>query len=156
MSAHQSSISQKRSFPERVAHAVGFEVMAILISAPVASWLLNKSMFDMGALALMLSTTAMIWNIIYNSLFDKLWPLSKVPRTLRVRIFHALGFEGGFILMGLPIAAAWLGIGLWPAFMLEIGFFLFFLPYTVVYNWVYDLLRQRLLSNTLPQASDRI
>lgn len=135
---------------------MGFEVMAILISAPIASWLLDKSMFDMGALALMLSTSAMIWNIIYNSLFDKLWPQSKVPRTLAIRISHALGFEGGFILIGLPIAAAWLGIGLWSAFMLEIGFFLFFLPYTIAYNWVYDLLRQRLLSNGLPKVGDRI
>jgi len=30
--------------------------------------------------------------------------------------------------------------------MLEIGFFLFFLPYTVAYNWVYDTLRQRWMS----------
>jgi len=156
MSAHQSSANQKRSFIERIIHAAGFEVMAILISAPIASWLLDKSMFEMGTLAVMLSTTAMVWNIIYNSLFDKLWPQSKVARTLRVRIFHALGFEGGFILLGLPIAAAWLGIGLWPAFMLEIGFFLFFLPYTVAYNWVYDLLRQRVLSNTQSKVSSRI
>ena len=85
----------------------------------------------------------MIWNIIYNSLFDKFWPVSRVVRTFKIRIAHALGFEGGFILLGLPIAALWLGIGLLDAFMLEVGFFLFFLPYTIAYNWVNDNWRQR-------------
>ncbi|GBU14364.1 hypothetical protein AwEntero_29650 [Enterobacterales bacterium] len=136
----------KKSFGERILHAVGFEALAVLISAPVAAWLLNKSMFEMGTLAILLSTTAMVWNIIYNSVFDRFWPMSRVTRTMKVRVCHALGFEGGFILIGLPIAAGWLGISLLNAFMLEIGFFLFFLPYTIAYNWLYDTLRQRVLN----------
>ncbi len=64
-------------------------------------------------------------------------------RTLKVRIGHAFGFEAGFVLIGLPIAAFMLNISLWQAFVLEIGFFLFFLPYTMAYNWLYDTLRQR-------------
>lgn len=136
----------KKSFGERILHAVGFEALAVLISAPVAAWLLNKSMFEMGTLAILLSTTAMVWNIIYNAIFDRFWPVSRVTRTFKVRVCHALGFESGFILIGLPIAAGWLGISLLNAFMLEIGFFLFFLPYTVAYNWLYDTLRQRVLN----------
>jgi hypothetical protein len=31
-----------------------------------------------------------------------------------------------------------LGVSLLQAFTLEIGFFLFFLPYTMFYNWAYD------------------
>jgi uncharacterized membrane protein len=31
------------------------------------------------------------------------------------------------------------------AFMLEIGFMLFFLPYTMLFNWVWDTLRERVL-----------
>lgn len=137
--------NSKKSLGERILHAVGFEALAVTISAPIAAWLLNKSMFEMGTLAILLSTTAMVWNIVYNSIFDRLWPVSRVPRTLKVRICHALGFESGFILIGLPIAAGWLGISLLNAFMLEIGFFLFFLPYTVFYNWLYDTLRQRIV-----------
>jgi len=34
-------------------------------------------------------------------------------------------------------------VSLWQAFMIEVAFFLFFLPYTVVYNWRYDKLRER-------------
>jgi uncharacterized membrane protein len=38
-----------------------------------------------------------------------------------------------------------LGVTLLQALTLEIGFFLFFLPYTMLYNWVYDSLRERII-----------
>lgn len=134
---------QNKSLVERIVHAVGFEAIAVMICAPLGAWLLNRSMAQVGALAIMLSTVAMVWNIIYNSIFDRFWPVKRVVRNLKVRIFHAFGFEAGFVLIGLPLAAFMLNISLWQAFMLEIGFFLFFLPYTMFYNWVYDTLRQR-------------
>lgn len=134
--------SQKRTFAERVVHAVGFEVIAIAICAPLAAWILNKPLFQMGALAIMLSTVAMVWNMIYNAGFDKFFPVGE-KRRLPLRIAHSLGFEGGFILIGLPLAAWMLNISLLQAFMVEIGFFLFFLPYSVIYNWAYDTLRSR-------------
>ncbi|MBD8164266.1 multidrug/biocide efflux PACE transporter [Erwinia persicina] len=135
-----------RKLKERVFHAVGFEVLAIAIVSPVAAWVMNKPLLQMGALAIMLSTVAMIWNIIYNAGFDRLYPRDKVKRGLALRIMHALGFEGGFILIGLPLAAWMLGVSLWQAFMIEVAFFLFFLPYTVVYNWLYDKLRERFIA----------
>ncbi len=141
-----------RSFFERVIHAIGFEAIAVAICAPVGAWLLDRSMLQMGTLAVILSSVAMLWNIVYNSLFDRFWPVSRVAKTLRVRVFHALGFEGGFILIGLPIAALALGISLLQAFMLEIGFFLFFLPYTMLYNWAYDSLRMRIILARQPAA----
>lgn len=60
-----------------------------------------------------------------------------------MRALHASGFEIGFVVIGVPIAALMLNLSLVQAFMLEIGFFAFMLPYTMAYNWVYDLLRQR-------------
>ena len=135
--------SQKKSFVERIVHAVGFEAIALMICAPVGAWLLNRPIAQVGALTILLSTVAMVWNMIYNTVFDRFWPVTRVVRDLKVRFFHAVGFESGFILIGLPLAAFMLNLTLWQAFVLEIGFFLFFLPYTVVYNWVYDALRQR-------------
>ncbi|CAI1726752.1 Predicted membrane protein [Serratia liquefaciens] len=134
---------QNKSFIERIVHAVGFEAIAVMICAPLGAWLLNRSMVQIGALAVMLSTVAMVWNMVYNTVFDRLWPVSRVARDLKVRVFHALGFEAGFVLIGVPIAAWMLSISFVQAFMLEIGFFLFFLPYTMLYNWVYDTLRER-------------
>lgn len=131
-----------RSLPERILHAVGFEAIAIGICAPTAAWLMNKPLFQMGALAITLSTVAMIWNIIYNAGFDKLYPPAR-KRGMGLRVAHALVFEGGFILIGLPLAAWMLNVTLLQALMVEIGFFLFFLPYTVAYNWGYDWLRAK-------------
>lgn len=134
---------QNKSLVERIVHAVGFEAIAILLSAPIGAWLLDRPILQMGTLAIILSTVAMLWNMAYNTLFDRFWPVSRVVRNLKVRIFHTLGFEGGFIVIGLPLVAWVMNMPLAQAFMLEIGFFLFFLPYTLCYNWVYDTLRQR-------------
>ncbi|WP_327440340.1 multidrug/biocide efflux PACE transporter [Pseudomonas donghuensis] len=144
-----------KSFAERIVHAVGFEVIAVLICAPIGAWLLDRSMLEMGALAVMLSTVAMIWNMLYNAAFDRLWPVSRVARTVKVRALHAGGFETGFVLIGVPIAALMLDVSLVQAFLLEIGFFAFMLPYTMAYNWVYDLLRQRLLRAPVSVARAR-
>lgn len=133
---------QSRSFVERIGHAVGFEVIALVVCAPIAAWLLDRPLSHVGLLAILLSTTAMGWNVVYNLIFDRLWPMGRVPRTLGVRALHALGFEGGLVLAGVPLAAWLLNISLVQAFILDIGFFLFFLPYAFIYNWAYDGLRQ--------------
>jgi uncharacterized membrane protein len=54
---------------------------------PAGAWLLNRSMVQIGALAVMLSTVAMVWNMVYNTVFDRLWPVSRVARDLKVRVF---------------------------------------------------------------------
>jgi uncharacterized membrane protein len=104
-----------------------------LILAPTTAWLMQRSVLEMGGLTILLATTAMIWNIIYNALFDRLWP-SAVKRTAKVRALHALGLRGFYCDRG-EIVAYVLGVSLLQAFTLEIGFFLFFLPYTMFYNW---------------------
>lgn len=141
-----------RSFGERIGHAVGFEVIALILCVPVAAWLLDRPMTHIGLLAVVLSTTAMTWNVIYNMLFDRQWPVARVPRTLKVRTLHALGFEAGFVLASVPLAAWILDISLVHAFMVDIGFFLFFLPYTLAYNWAYDGLRQLWVGRKLAEV----
>ncbi|MFS2225203.1 multidrug/biocide efflux PACE transporter [Pantoea sp. B65] len=135
-----------RTLKERFLHAAGFEVLAILTVAPLAAWIMDKPLFQIGALAIMLSTIAMVWNIIYNRAFDGFYPPDKVKRAVGLRILHALGFEGGFIVIGLPLAAWVLEISLLQALLIEVAFFLFFLPYTIAYNWLWDILRQKLLA----------
>lgn len=141
-----------RTLKERFLHAAGFEVLAIAIVSPLAAWIMDKPLFQMGALAIMLSTVAMLWNMIYNSGFDRLYPPGKVKRDAGLRILHALGFEGGFIVIGLPLAAWMLDVSLLQAFMIEVAFFLFFLPYTVAYNWLWDTLRQKLVERRACQS----
>ena len=97
----------------------------------------------------------MVWNIIYNAAFDRLWPVSRFPRQLKVRALHALGFETGFVIIGVTMVAIVLGVSLLQAFMLEIGFMLFFLPYTMAFNWVWDTLRERVIRHRRPRQTAR-
>jgi len=57
------------------------------------------------------------------------------------RFVHGLGFEAGLVVWCLPVAAWMLDISLLQAFMVELGFFVIILPYTVVYNWAFDRAR---------------
>lgn len=75
-------------------------------------------------------------------IFDHYWPLSKGSRPTKIRIIHAIGFEFSFVIIGLPILALLLDMSLWNAFLLEIGFFVFFLFYTYAFNLSYDKLRE--------------
>lgn len=139
----QSNQLARRSFKERVLHATLFEVIAVAVCAPLLAWAMGKSLAHMGALTLMFSAIAMLWNMIFNVMFDAAQRRMGFERGLWARISHALLFEAGLILVLVPLAAWWLSISLVAAFFLDIGLILFFLPYTLGYNWVYDSLRER-------------
>ena len=151
----QQSNLQRKSLTERIIHAVSFEGLATLILAPTAAWLMQRSVVEMGGLSILLATLAMVWNLIYNAIFDRIWPVSRVVRTLKVRALHAIGFECGFITIGVTAVALLLGVSLMQAFMLEIGFMLFFLPYTMLFNWAWDTLRVRVLRYRQTQIPTR-
>lgn len=64
--------THNKSFAERIVHAVGFKINAVLICAPIGAWLLDRPMLQMSTLAVMLSTIVMLWNMIFNAVFDRL------------------------------------------------------------------------------------
>jgi len=136
-----TAMPPRKSLLERVGQALGFELLALLICAPSMSYLLNTALTDTGALTLMFSAVAMLWNVLFNLLFDRVLHRLGLPRSLLARVAHALLFEFGLMLMLVPIGAWWLAVGLWEALCIDIGIMLFFLPYTFVFNWVYDGVR---------------
>ncbi|MCQ4347687.1 multidrug/biocide efflux PACE transporter [Pseudomonas stutzeri] len=133
----------QRSLGERIGHALAFELIALLICAPALAWLLGKPLLQLGLLTLMFSTVAMLWNMLFNWLFDRAQQRLGFRRDLRVRLCHALLFETGLIVVLVPLAAWWLSIGLLEALLLDIGLILFFLPYTLAFNCGWDGLRER-------------
>ena len=133
-----------RAFRERVFHALLFEVAALLISAPLFSFLTGKPITAVGLMTLIIGTTAVIWNFIYNAIFDRVTRSFIQERTLIIRVIHAILFELGLIVFTIPVIAYLLSMTLVDAFILDIGIILFFLPYTVVFNWVYDFGRERI------------
>jgi uncharacterized membrane protein len=134
-----------RTLPERIVHALAFELLAIGISAPLAAWILNRSVFSMGVLTAVVATIAVAWNMLYNWCFDHLQARWRFDRTTAVRIAHSFGFEGGLVLIAIPFVAWWLDITLWQALWLDIGFVLFYLPYGFLFNLGYDKIRQNLI-----------
>ena len=145
-------MSLKKSIKERFLHSLAFEVIAIAICAPLGAWLLGYSLAHIGLLTLMISLVAMTWNMVFNSLFDRAQRRMGFERTLVARGVHAVIFEIGLLLVVVPLAAWWLGIGLWEAFVLDIGIALFFLPYTFIFNWSYDHVRALVVARREAQA----
>lgn len=135
-----------KSITERIFQAVGFELLAILICTPLLAWLMKKPMLEMGAVTVLIAMLALGWNVVFNRYFDRVLARMNVAHNAWVRVVHALLFEGGLIVMGVPLIAWWLSVSLWQAFLLDIGVLLFFLPYTYVYHWAYDVLRERCIT----------
>ncbi|WNW11079.1 multidrug/biocide efflux PACE transporter [Pseudomonas sp. DTU_2021_1001937_2_SI_NGA_ILE_001] len=135
-----------KTLRERILHALLFEAIGVLICAPVLAWVMDRSLGSMGALTVMISTAAMLWNMLFNAAFDRLRARRRFAMTFTTRALHAIAFEGGLVVIVVPLAAWWLSISLVQAFWLDIGVLLFFLPYTLAFNWTYDLLRERLLT----------
>ncbi len=89
--------------------------------------------------ATMVSFAAIIWNFIYNTMFEA-WEkkLQVNKRTLFIRSLHAVGFEGGLVLICLPIYMLWYKVGLFKAFTMELALLLFFLAYTFIFTLIFD------------------
>jgi uncharacterized membrane protein len=128
----------------RILHAVLFEIGALFILIPLASGLLGVTLFHFGALALMLSVTAMTCNMLYNHVFEWFERRYAWRRTVPVRVGHAIGFEVVLTFATVPLTAWWMGMGWLQAFALDMGLTVYFLTYGFCFNWIYDLVRRRL------------
>ena len=138
-------MSANKSIIERIFQAVGFELLAILICTPLLAWIMDRPMLEMGAVTVVMAALALAWNVVFNGFFDRMLKRFAIAHNAWVRVVHALLFEGGLVALGVPLIAWWLNVSLWQAFLLDIGELLFFLPYTYVYHWVYDVVRERMV-----------
>lgn len=133
----------------RIVHATLFEVGALCILIPLASWLLGYGMGQFGALALMLSATAMLCNMLYNHAFEWFERRHEWRRTVSVRIAHAIGFEVFLTVITVPLTAWWMDMTWLRAFMLDLGLTVYFMAYGFVFNRVYDWTRGMLARRRL-------
>lgn len=122
----------------RIFYVVSYELVAVALT----TWGLTLLGFGggrSGALAVAASTVAMLWNYLWTTVFEAWEHRQHSPtRTVRRRIVHALGFEGGLVLLLLPLVSWLLKVSLLQAFGLEIGLLAFFLGYTFVFAWLFD------------------
>jgi len=123
----------------KVAYVTLFELFAIAITTVGLAHFSSSSLERAGVAALVSSAIAVVWNLIYNTVFER-WEARRVVRgrSWRRRVAHAAGFEAGLLLTLVPFFAWWLDISLWRAFVLDLGLIAFFLVYTFVFSWVFD------------------
>lgn len=127
---------------DRIRHALSFELLGILLATPLGALLFGFPMADIGAVAILSATIAMVWNYIYNWIFDRLLvrATGSSLKTTWMRVVHSVLFEGGLLVALIPFIAWYLQIGLVEALIMDISLSLFFLGYTFVFNWAYDRL----------------
>ncbi|KVT95536.1 hypothetical protein WK59_28780 [Burkholderia ubonensis] len=119
--------------------AILYEAIAIACISPAIAALFGEGLVYSGALSATMSAIALLWNMVYNTLFER-WEATRVQRTrtLGRRIIHACGFEGGLIFILVPVLAWWLKISWLDAFLVDLGLFAFFFCYAFVFQWAFD------------------
>lgn len=145
-----SPLSPPKSLPERVAQALAFEALAILICTPLFGWLFDTGWTAMGVLTLANCLIALAWNVAFNAGFDRTLAALGRANTASTRSVHALLFEGGLVLLCVPFAVWWLRISWAEALLLDAGMLAFFLPYTYLFHWGWDRLRPTTIGHGQP------
>lgn len=116
-----------------------YELIAIAITTTGLAWLSGQGTSHAGAAAVASSLIAVLWNLLYNTLFER-WEARQATRGRGFwrRVAHAIGFEAGLVLALVPLFAWWLQVSLLQAFVLDLGLIIFFLAYTFCFNLAFD------------------
>lgn len=125
----------------RIVQALCYEAIAIAVVGPLLSAAFGEGLSSSMALAALLSAIALAWNYVFNGLFEH-WETRQPTRTrtLRRRLWHGIGFEGGLGLLLVPVMAWWLQISLLAALLADLGLLVFFFFYAIGFTWAFDRL----------------
>lgn len=125
----------------KIVYITAYEIIGMMVSTVGLALLSGQTPSNTGALAIIITTIAVSWNLIYNSLFEY-WESRQVSRvrTLKRRILHAIGFQLTLIIYLIPLIAWWLSITLYHALMLDMALIIAIPCYTFLYNWAFDKL----------------
>lgn len=123
----------------RVLQAILYEVFAIAFVGPVLSFAFDQPASSTFALAVVLSSIALTWNYVFNLLFER-WESRQVVRgrSFARRLAHGIGFEGGLVVILVPVMAYWLEISAMNAFIANLGLLAFFFFYAITFTWAFD------------------
>ncbi|MBJ9984368.1 chlorhexidine efflux PACE transporter AceI [Acinetobacter sp. S40] len=122
----------------RIIHALSYEVILLVIIAIALSFIFNVPMEVTGSLGIAMAVTSVIWNMVFNHFFEKFEHKHQLKRTIKIRILHAIGFEGGLMLATIPMVAYAMKMTIWQAIVLDFGLTMCILVYTFIFQWGYD------------------
>lgn len=123
----------------RVVYIALYEAIAIVAASVGLALMSGEGIGHSGALAVAASVIAVLWNLAFNAIFER-WESRQTVRgrSVKRRIAHAIGFEGGLLAFLVPMFAWSLGVSLLQALVMDLGLVAFFLVYTFVFNWGFD------------------
>ena len=128
----------------RIVHALSYEIILLVIIAIALSYIFQLPMEVTGTLGVAMAVTSVVWNMLFNHYFEKIEAKHQLKRTIKVRIAHAIGFEGGLMLATIPMVAYALEMSLWQAILTDLSLTLCILVYTFIFQWGYDAIEARL------------
>lgn len=136
----------------RLIHALSYEIILLVIIAVALSFIFHMPMEVTGGLGVAMAVVSVLWNMVFNHYFEKFEQKRKLTRTIKVRILHAIGFEGGLVLATIPMVAYAMQMTLLQAFILDISLTLCILVYTFIFQWCYDAIEAKFFGVQLHQA----
>ena len=123
----------------RVVQALLYEAIAIAVVGPLLSLAFDKPPASTMGLAVVLSGIALTWNYVFNWLFER-WEQRQTVRgrSFARRLAHGAGFEGGLVVILLPVMSLWLDISVATALLANLGLLAFFFFYAIAFTWCFD------------------
>lgn len=119
--------------------AILYEVFAIAFVGPVLSIAFDKPASSSIGLAFVLSSIALGWNYVFNTIFERWESYQSIRgRSLARRVVHGIGFEGGLVVILIPVMALWLEISALNAFLANLALLAFFFVYAIAFTWTFD------------------
>ena len=131
-----------RIFPapmhRRIVYALVFEALAVVFTTLILTALGNSAGAS-AVIGVVSSVVALVWNLVFNTLFERWEKRSGITgRPVKIRLLHTFLFEGGLVVVLVPLVAVILRVSLWEAFLYEAGLIVFFLVYNAGYAWCFD------------------
>lgn len=138
---------------ERIFHALLFELLAVSLSIIGLAIFTQHELASLSGTMIVIATIAMMWNYIFNLMFDYFVRGEKVERSLGIRVIHVTLFEAGLLIFTIPVMAYLLNVSLWQALVMDIGVTIFITIYAFVFNYSYDHCRAAIVNRRLTAAS---
>ena len=123
----------------KLVYVTCYELIGLSMSTLGLAYLSETQASHTGPLAVMITTIAMLWNLIFNTLFER-WESrqAKRGRSVARRVAHAVGFQLTLVVYLIPLIAWSLDMTLVEALLVDMAFIVLIPCYTFAYNWVFD------------------
>ena len=134
-----------RNLRERVIQTLWFELLGLVIVAPLFAYFSGATVGESFTLLLVLAIMVTLWSGLYNSAFDwvELHLAGRVAsdRPHRWRAVHTVGLEASAIALTWPLVVAFTPLGWHEALVADVGLTLAYVAYGYLFHLAFDRLR---------------